>query len=226
MPECEKKESQNRWMTIQANKKELESANQLIQVLKNKAERKNISRINEDSDESRGCEDEEKVNSDKKNHKQIDSPIGKKMESHENICLFELREKGRCNREKCRFTHDFDDNLRNDNKFIMAVITKHSEKMNFCAVELVSKGECDPNECRFNHDIKLSKIWKDRNANNGESSQSSKPICFKEFSEKQSCPYDDECHFDHKFPDSLRHDPKVASRIKEEREKKASKCVN
>ena len=108
----------------------------------------------------------------------------------------------------------------------MAVITKHSEKMNFCAVELVSKGECDPNECRFNHDIKLSIIWKDRNANNGESSQSSKPICFKEFSEKQSCPYGDECHFDHKFPDALRQDPKVASRIKEEREKKASKCVN
>ena len=193
-------------MTLKATKKELESANQLIEVLRKSA--------------NQPAQNEESAHEKK-------PPKENRQELYEKICLFELKEKGLCSKQgRCKFEHTFDNNFRSNEGFLKEVIKLRSEKMNFCAIELVSKGECDPEECSFNHNIQTSVFWKERRKDNPIIERTIKSICFHEFSGKGSCPHGSRCHFDHKFPETLRNDPKVREEIDAEKERKRPLCIN
>ena len=93
-------------------------------------------------------------------------------------------------------------------------------------MQLVTPGECVPSECKFNHDRETSNLRRKGKPIKRKGRSIQQPPCYRELQEEKSCPYKDECRFNHDFPDTLRMDTKQAQEVCKEIEKKIATCVN
>ena len=204
----EKRGAEDSRMSLEAARKELDSANQLNNVLRQK-----LAVIIGTNDASPS--NENSITEVEQQRDVLTENYGKK-------CLFELKRKDLCTRgAKCKFDHNITNQCRTDEHFIDQVLSAHAEKMNFCPVELVSPGQCEPSNCKYNHDREVSNL---RNKHTREK-KTSRKLCYREMLERGSCPYQENCFFEHKIPESARTDPNIAQDL-ERIKQKTSKCVN
>ena len=79
-----------------------------------------------------------------------------KKRSSGRLCYKELEEKDSCpfGKEKCHFSHDFPETLRNDTHFVEKTLQERKEKVALCVNEFLREGGCNKKrKCRFNHEI-------------------------------------------------------------------------
>ena len=71
------------------------------------------------------------------------------------MCYRELMEKGSCTfKERCHFSHDFPESLRDDSEFVQKTMQERIKKQGLCVNEFVQEGTCEKKECcRFSHKI-------------------------------------------------------------------------
>ena len=133
-------------------------------------------------------------------------------------CIFELKEKGRCNRgEKCKFNHNFDPVLRGDMEAIKKLLDDTSNSINRCAIEMVD-GKCpDMENCPYIH--KSQKYVS--------TEPKVRRVCFRELMEEHSCKRKNgKCKFSHVISKEQRNDPSFVDQMIKVKEAKASKCIN
>ena len=132
------------------------------------------------------------------------------------ICLFELVEKGRCQRkDRCKFSHRIEPHME-EQKWKETKLTEISKKLGRCAVEMTGKGSCaKKNECMFSH---LNRKTPHR--------QGAKDLCFLELEEAGKCQRGSSCRFSHAISQAMRDDAEIQRKVQEQKQSKRGICIN
>ena len=221
---CKVQESEDLVVFIQRQVKEesalrLKYQEELCAVkVENQMLQKNVATVTEQLQRNRSLAGLETLGEDKKESVDEKKSLAEEKEDHSLLpCIFEVKEKGRCNRgEKCKFKHDFDPKLRGDTEAIKLLLDDTSKSSNRCAREMVN-GKCiDMDNCPYPHRSQnLSAVSRGRR------------VCFRELVEKHSCKRKTgKCKFSHIISDEQRNDPSFVNQMIKEKEEKASKCIN
>lgn len=136
---------------------------------------------------------------------------------HVDPCILELGGEGSCPRRKCNFSHAEAACLRKNQQLKNKKLEELSGKIGWCAFEMGCKGSCPKKEegCPYPHQPPEKLRRREKPSK----------ICYKELKMKNSCGRD-KCPFQHEFDDKLRKDETFLRRIREEKLKRAGKCVN
>ena len=191
---------------------------------------KSLSKISSNKDTAGEGDDEDKAKSSHL-HTKKDSEVPIVLEKHveegntskdfEHVpCIFELREDGACQRkDKCKFDHKVASEARNDPNTVNRILTETCARIGKCAFEMTQKGSC-PGEsiCKVSHNRPDSVSVKQGHG---------RRLCFRELMTKGSCPWGNaKCRFSHKITDEERNDNNFVASQRQEKDEKASKCLN
>ena len=138
------------------------------------------------------------------------------------MCFFKLYGGEECCRkgEKCKYSHEIDTKLLNDDEWKVQKMSELSRKIGKCTFEMVKRGSCPKGAgCDYQHQAKPSEMGKKLKAK-------TISYCFKEVVKAGSCPRGRTCRFSHDVSDTNRNDEGFLRKIREEKLSKASKCVN
>ena len=122
-------------------------------------------------------------------------------------------------KDKCKFDHKFASEARDDSDVRNRILVETSVRIGKCAFEMIQKGSC-PGEsiCKVPHNLPRSASVKQDNP---------RRICFRELMKKGSYTWGDKkCRFSHKISDEERNDNNFVASQREEKDEKASKCIN
>ena len=126
-------------------------------------------------------------------------------------CIFELR--GVCDRkDRCKFRHNLSPSLLADAAAVSKILLETSVSIGKCAFEMTERGSCPGKPtCNVPH----------------ENPESRRRICFRELVKEGSCPWGKtKCRFSHQISKEEREDQGFIGLKRQEKDEKASKCIN